>query len=341
MRRLVFLDWLRILAIVAVLTIHISSGYVLTNFYSSPSSWLAGNFYESLVRWCVPIFVMITGALLLNDPKEYSYKFFLIKRVGKVFTPLLGWSIIYYLYFVFKGEMDFSITEFIRKFSTNGISIHFWYIYMLLGLYLVTPLLKILLKRATKKDITYFLLLWLYASVISRLIKHIYGFSFEIELHFVTEYIGYYLLGYYLVKYHLPWIIRKIIYIFAFIGIIATFILTYYSTVKAEGILEEFWYDYHSPTVLLVSIGLFTFFKHKKFEIGYSLPFLPYVINKTNFGIYLVHLLVMHIFENELPMLWLNVHSSIAIPYRVALTMALSILIVTIIKKIPLLKKLV
>lgn len=130
LRRFLFLDWLRILATLAVVTLHSSTGLVLNNFYEDPSSWWVGNFYESITRWCVPIFVMISGALLLNDSKTYTYKSFLLKRINKILLPLLGWSIIYYCYFVFQGRYSFSILDFFQKLSTNKISNHFWFLYM-------------------------------------------------------------------------------------------------------------------------------------------------------------------------------------------------------------------
>ena len=69
MGRLVYMDWLRVLATIAVVTIHVSAGYVSMLDASNVSRWMAGNFYDSFSRASVPIFVMISGALLLREQK--------------------------------------------------------------------------------------------------------------------------------------------------------------------------------------------------------------------------------------------------------------------------------
>lgn len=341
MKRLVFLDWLRILATIAVVTIHLSAGVVTVNLYNGQTYWLSGNLYESISRWCVPMFVMVSGALLLNDTREYTYKSFLVKRVSKVFIPLLVWSFIYYSYFVYQGYYGFSTTDFLKRFSTNGISIHFWFVYMILGLYLITPLLKIFVRNASKKDIKYFLLLWFYISVVAKLMRYLFGFSFNIELYFVTNYVGYYILGYYLLKYEITLKWRYIIYFGGLMGLLGTFFLTYLSTIKANGALQEFWYEYHSPNVLLVAIGIFIFFKYSLKKNNDKLSFIPKVINNTSFGIYLVHMLVINILANKFSLIWINLHPALGIPYKVTIIVFVSAIIVIVIKKIPYLNKLV
>ena len=64
--RLLYLDWLRMFATFMVVTIHVSAPYVGTPYYDAPTNWLGANFYESISRASVPLFVMISGALLLG-----------------------------------------------------------------------------------------------------------------------------------------------------------------------------------------------------------------------------------------------------------------------------------
>lgn len=341
MKRLLFLDWLRILATIAVVTIHISAGVVTANLFNHQTSWLAGNLFESISRWAVPMFVMVSGALLLNDQRVYTYREFLTKRVSKVLIPLIGWSIIYYSYFVYQGYYGFSIIDFTKLFSTNGISIHFWFIYMILGLYLITPLLKILVQNAAKKDIEYFILLWFYVSVIAKLMRFLFDFSFNVELYFATNYVGYFILGYYLLKYEITLIWRKVIYSSAIIGLLATFFLTYMSTIKSGGVLQEFWYEYHSPNVLLVTVGLFVAFRYSPIKNDKKLPYIPSIINNTSFGIYLVHMLVINIVSTKFSFIWFNFHPAFSIPYKVSIVIIISAFIVLIMRRIPYINKLV
>lgn len=341
MKRFVFFDWLRILATIGVVVIHIASGTVATNMHDDQLSWLSGNLFESLTRWAVPMFVMISGALLLSDQREYTYKEFLTKRISKVFIPLLGWSIIYYSYFVYVGEYSFSIADFISLFSSNSLSYHFWFVYMILGLYLITPVLKIFIRHAKQQDIGYFLLLWFYASVVAKTLVYLYGYSFAVELYYVTNYVGYYVLGYYLFNYDIAKRWRNFVYIGGIIGFTATFLLTYIGTRNLGGMLQEFWYEYHSPNVMLATIGLFVFFKYLPFKESYKIALLPKLINKTSFGIYLVHILAMRILSIKFLFYWIDIHPILGIPYRAGLTIALSMLIIWIMQKIPFVKKLV
>ena len=72
MKRLVYMDWLRVLATIAVVTIHVSAGYVSVLDANNASRWMAGNLFESISRASVPIFVMISGALLLKGQKIFQ-----------------------------------------------------------------------------------------------------------------------------------------------------------------------------------------------------------------------------------------------------------------------------
>lgn len=336
-----FFDWLRILATIAVVTIHISAIFITTNYYEGPSSWLTANFYESFTRWCVPIFVMISGALILSDQREYTYKSFLVKRISKIFIPLLGWSILYFLFYFIQGRVELNPIIFVSRFLNNGISVHFWFIYMLLGLTFVSPLIKLMLKNATQKDLTYFLVLWFYASVISRVLENVLGITFSMELFFVTDYVGYYILGYYLLTYELPLMLRKLLYLGLVGGLLATYVLTYVTTIRADGAFQSFWYGYHSPNVVLVSAGLFVLFKHSNFINSRKLTGLPKLLNTTSFGIYLVHMMVLKAIAEYFPAFWLTSHAAITIPYRVFVTVMISALIVWVMRKIPGLKILV
>lgn len=342
MKRFMFFDWLRILATIAVVTIHISAIFITTNYYDGRSSWLTANFFESFTRWCVPIFVMISGALILSDQREYTYKSFLVKRISKIFIPLLGWSILYYLFYFIQGRVELNPLQFISRFLNNGISVHFWFIYMLLGLTLISPLIKLMLKNATQKDLTYFLVLWFYASVISRVLEKMFNITFNMELFFVTDYVGYYILGYYLLTYELPLLLRKLLYIGLVAGLLATYALTFVTTIRAEGAFQSFWYGYHSPNVVLVSIALFVLFKHSNFINTKELTGISKLLNTTSFGIYLVHMMVLKSIADFFPQFWLNnTHAAFAIPYRVLVTVAISALIVLVMRKVPVLKNLV
>ncbi|WP_226678997.1 acyltransferase [Mesobacillus jeotgali] len=339
--RVIFFDWLRIFATIAVVTIHVSAEPVWVNMYEAPRFyWLSANFYESLTRASVPLFVMISGALMLGKGKAISYRNFLSTKVNKIFLPLLLWSLIYYIYHVYRGDHEgFQILHFIKLFLTNGVSVHFWFMYMILGIYLTVPIIRIFIQNASKKDIEYFLILWLYASVIVKYMKFHNGFSFNLELYLVTNYIGYFILGYYLTNYSLAKKWRLLTYSGGLAGIVSTFLLTYLDTKEAGGALQAFWYEYHSPNVLLSSIGIFVL---AKYSIKRGLPSFINEINKVSFGIYLVHMLVLDVFANEIfDRLQHNLHPLLSIPLIVLIAVIFSAIVTYTLSRIPILKRLV
>ncbi|WP_025785870.1 acyltransferase [Sporosarcina sp. D27] len=337
MKRLVYMDWLRILAALAVVTIHVSAGVVTDDAQDYKSPWMAGNFYESISRWAVPMFVMISGALMLGSTREITILSFLKKKLAKILIPLFAWSVIYYANEVRKDEITFSVADFIKRFATDDIMYHLWFLYMIAGLYLITPLLKILIQHAKRKDIEYFLILWLFASVFSNWLEYFIGYRFEIELFFVTHYIGYYVLGYYLFtfEFHAKW--RILIYIGGIAGFVTTFFMTYHESLKIDEPLEQFWYDEHSPNVLLMAVALFMVFKSSK--IGeVKVPWIGKVISQASFGIYLIHVLVMQTLYEKFDFVWFDLHPIIGIPYKVLLIVTISTILVRFIKKVPVLR---
>jgi surface polysaccharide O-acyltransferase-like enzyme len=343
LKRYYFLDWLRILATIFVITIHISVWTVSENLNDHPHSfWLTGNLFETIARCAVPLFVMISGALLLGNEKPLTYKKFMSKRIGKIFFPLLAWSLIYYLYKVYRGDFALSIPGFGSMFLTNSISYHLWFMYMILGLYLVTPLVKIFTAHASKKDVHYFLLLWFIISIVSKTTDYLLGIEINLELYFVMNYVGYFVLGYYLTTYPLSKKLQLSAYAGALIGLFTTFGFTYIQTKSAGGVLNEFWYEYFSPNVFLISLGFFILFQTFESRLAKPIPIPFKWINQNSFGIYLIHMLIIAVFTEAIfNRTYYNLHPILSIPLNVTIVITLSLIVVSIIRKVPFFKKIV
>ncbi|WP_423799694.1 acyltransferase [Neobacillus sp. SAB-20_R2A] len=335
-----YFDWLRVFATIAVVTIHVTANYVSTIQSGQEFTWVLGNFFETISRWSVPGFVMISGALLLKDEKEIPYWDFLKRRLSKVAIPFVGWSVIFYIYGVYKWYFPNSIKEGIKLFLNNGIAGHFWFFYMIIGLYLITPLLKVFIKNAEKRHLQYFLILWLYASFFTKMSNFLWGMQFSLELFFVTDYIGYFVLGYYLNQYDISKRWRKISYIGLFVGFILTFFLTYFYTINAGGKLNQFWYEYFSPNVLLCAVGLFVFFRYNFNDR--KLPLLLSGINQASLGVYIFHYWLLNNYLWKVFPYVEQFHSIIIeIPLKILITLIFSTIITLVLKRIPLVNKLV
>lgn len=339
MKRMLYLDWLRVIATICVVIIHVSAGYVSTLKPNQEVLWLTANFLESISRWAVPGFVMISGVLLLSDTRELSIIEFLKKRTSKVLIPFLGWSTIFYAYGAYKGYFPISIRNYIKLILSNGITYHFWFFYMIIGLYLVTPLVKVYIENAKKQDIEYFLVLWLISSVLMKLFTFYYSIRIPVELNFVTGYVGYFILGYYLSQYNIDKKWRIGSYISLLLGMSLTFLLTYFNTMTNDYKLYDFWYEYFSPVTVLTSIGIFVLFKY---NLGkYPLPSFLRSINKASLGIYILHYWFMNNYLwRVFPVVESKVPLFLVIPINVLITFVLSLVTTNLLQRIPVIKKL-
>lgn len=145
-------DILRTIACLMVIAMHspISSGAVQSN----------GLFLSSLSYLTAPgigLFFILSGALLLPVKEETSL--FLRKRLGKVIWPTVFWSFFYLLAEYLLNGQSLSIRKFASiLFSAQGHGI-LWFMYTLIGLYLLAPIISRWLEKASKKEVGFYLLL--------------------------------------------------------------------------------------------------------------------------------------------------------------------------------------
>src|SRR5471030_556197 len=195
------IDWinnLRFIALYAVIMLH-TSAVLLAQYGKVPfGDWLAADIYNALTRFAVPVFVMITGALLLH--REYELGDFLKKRLGSVIPPFLFWSLVYVAYSWYNGDIIFngdtwtSVKQVLHLLK-YGSSYHLWYVYMLIGLYFFIPVIGKFVRNATKRETEYFLVMWLVVMLIAQ--PYLVRFDPQVDLHYFADYGGYLVLGHY------------------------------------------------------------------------------------------------------------------------------------------------
>lgn len=136
--RVFYLDLMRIIAIFNVIILHIAA-YFWAEQPINSYNFNIMTMYDSLVRFCVPLFVMISGILWLNPKKEVDIKNIYRKNILKIVIAFIFWSSIYSaLEVLFLGGIG--IEEFIWKCVTGHY--HMWFLYMIIGLYIITPLIR-------------------------------------------------------------------------------------------------------------------------------------------------------------------------------------------------------
>ena len=289
-------NWLenaRVLSTIAVIVLHVASSISYKYGQVSTQIWLTGNFYDSLVRFCVPVFFMLSGALLLS--KDYSLSDFLHKRIVRILPPFIFWSFIYIVYELFFATNNvYSISEignYTLTFLLHGSKYHLWFVYTLLGLYLFVPILRKWIKHSTPKEIRYFLIIWL-ATLLYQ-IPVLKPYLPNIVILNFSGYLGYMVLGYYLANNEIKG--KYLPELLISIGFVITFWGTYFLTQKNNQ-FSGFFYEYLSLNIVVYSIGFFLLFK--KITITNSIIIrCIHFIHEYSYGIYLVHVLLLGIFE--------------------------------------------
>ena len=156
------ISFLRITATLAVVWLHTCSTLVENrNIFNL--SWQQIQFYNSAyhaMNWAVPVFFMITGALLLNPMKEITIEKSVKKYIMRIFYPLCFWGIIYAFLMILSNEkrIGFYMLPKSIEYVIEGKSFsHLWYLYVLIGIYLILPLIKSFINNCCKRDIDYLL----------------------------------------------------------------------------------------------------------------------------------------------------------------------------------------
>ena len=321
-QHIVWLDVVRFIAMFTVVCCHCTDPF---NFYPGTAPNIGeiklwGAIYGSVLRPCVPLFVMITGALLL--PVRGDASTFYKKRIPRVFYPFLIWSVLYNLFpwitgllglnpqiildfFPYAGEevmqQSFSVSlEYILMipFNFSILAVHMWYIYLLIGLYLYLPIFSAWVEKASQRAKLMFLLAW----GVTLLLPYYYQFvsnylwgtcswnSFGM-LYAFAGFNGYLLLGHYLKN--LEWSLKKTLAIgipmFA-VGYAVTFLGFRHITALPEYTDEmlELFFTYCSLNVVMMTIPVFMLAKKVKVN---SERMKKALANLTvcGFGIYMIH----------------------------------------------------
>lgn len=321
-QHIVWLDVVRFIAMFTVVCCHCTDPF---NFYPGTAPNIGeiklwGAIYGSVLRPCVPLFVMITGALLL--PVRGDASTFYKKRIPRVFYPFLIWSVLYNLFpwitgllglnpqiildfFPYAGEevmqQSFSVSlEYILMipFNFSILAVHMWYIYLLIGLYLYLPVFSAWVEKASERAKLMFLLAWgvtlllpYYYQFVSNYLWGTCSWNSFGTLYAFAGFNGYLLLGHYLKN--LEWSLKKTLAIgipmFA-VGYAVTFLGFRHITALPEYTDEmlELFFTYCSLNVVMMTIPVFMLAKKVKVN---SERMKKALANLTvcGFGIYMIH----------------------------------------------------
>ena len=325
-----WVDWLRVVACFLVVFSHCCDGFV-AEFDNDRNSFVVGVLLGSAVRPCVPLFVMMTAVLLLPVPSGMEISAFYRKRVGRLVVPLAFWSMVlplaFYLYFNTFGATTHNpaipldtysadnlwnkIVFFVLNFNFDTTPL--WYLYMLIGVYLIMPIISSWLEGASKNDILVVLKVWGVSLLLPyvKLLAPLFGYSGNYgnmnilggcdwsdytAFYYISGFVGYLILVYYLKKYPYVGSWKKLLSwglpMFLFGYLVTSFGYIYVQNFFPGNYayLEILWW-FCGVNVFMMTLPVFLVFQKWNPRGGRAIRFFA----KLTFGIYLCHFIVVQI----------------------------------------------
>lgn len=339
--RAAWIDAGRIVAILAVIAIHVASSLVTDR--SHEGRWWFANLVESAARWCVPLFVMISGSLLLPAQRTANAWSFYRRRLSRIGVPLLVWTVVYLVVGHVRTDRPATWSDAAHLVLAGIPYFHMYFVYLIAGLYVVAPFLQPLARSESRR------LLYLAAAVfmvfgMADLLTRVWGGVGGVNgvTRFVP-YIGYFLAGVALtnVRATRTWILVAIVTMV--VGIGATAIGT---AVLIEHVglgRGRYLYEYLSVTTVPVTLAVFLLFAWSTEWVerldAMWLRWLSRVAALT-FGIYLVHPLIL-IALRQIGLYNRSFFAPLAVLATVLAAFALSAVAVAVLRSLPLLRRVV
>ncbi len=293
---------LRITAALGVIMVHVTADVITEKGAVPDSWWWIANFYDAFTRGCVATFIMVSGSLLLG--RKEGIRVFFQKRFDRVFIPFLAWTILYVVWKKLLLEPNLGGKEILQRIFEGKIHYHLWFIYSLTGLYLMTPIFRILVAHAPRSYLIYFLMLWFcFTSLVPFLEKYsLLFFHFPLHLNLpvagIQGLIGYFVLGHLLRHENTDPKARH-----AFFLMILSWLVCFwglYFTFLRVGSFKDLFYDNLAPNVVFYSASFFILVKRFGSRLEKTLPSflrnLVLIFSKASLGIYLIHPMILEAF---------------------------------------------
>lgn len=339
MGKVVFIEVLRIVACFLVIVNHTNSDIFLT--LAPSTTWYVSLTYYFISKMAVPIFVMISGYTLLDKQDDYKKSG---KRVLRMVLTLVLFSVVAYTYQYFKGTWAvFSIVECFKLMFQYPLSLAYWYLYMYIGLLIMMPFLQKFVTKLSKKDCEIFIVISLLVYGTYPIIEHIWPnltYTRLIDLAIFDSYIGLLMAGYYMKKYVTPTTKKLVAAIVVFVLSLAFNVLMTRREYMLYGPVNFLFFD---DRVLLGTVleGISFFYIMMHIPWNGKITNVLKLVGGCTFGIFLVSDIIIDKFKFVFTDLCnKGLYPVLAVVLFEVLVFAIGFVITFVMKKIPLLKKL-
>lgn len=307
-QRIGFADWLRVVACFLVMLVHASENFYVGGLTSTLANntnrfWVA--FYDGAVaRVCVPLFMIVSAFLLVPMKPGQTMTGFYARRFKRILPPFILFMVLYCILPVFMGYFDWN--EAWKEFSHLPLNFpslggHFWFIYPLISLYLIIPVVSPWLEKASAKDERIIIGLFVLSTFMPWIhlfcSKDIWGECFWNQFHmlwYVSGYLGYLVLAHY-IHYHIDWDSARRLKVGIPCLLVGAAFTGWSFWMKGVPGVElptpelEWGWSYCVPNGVLATFGAFLCFS----AIRGKAPRLIVSLSKMSYGMYLMHLLIL------------------------------------------------
>lgn len=334
--RLGWADLTRFIAIVGVLLIHTSAPVFYAKLAIPLNSFLIGNFIDSYSRVAVPLFVMLSGALLLKAEERPLSLSRMFRQISKVFFPLAFWSVIAGFWMDYSAGIALNPWPHLARMFYEPVMYHLGFCYYILGVYMLLPLLETLAVKLiqNRSFAQYFFVTWFIFNCLE------FKFSSPLfklfQLSGWLSWSGYFLLGFYLSRKDIIANIRPQLALLGYLlGGLLTFCLTWYIC-DHDWLANEMFFRYLSPNVVFCSAALFVYLQKVKIPNFLLKPLAS--ISDVTFMIYFMHLFIIEFIKGgylrfHVTSFW--IHPLIGILWSAILAFVMSFVVAKVVRLIP------
>ncbi len=342
-------DLIRTLAIFLVILLH-ASNEALQATSVPVAYWWTAAVYKSLSLSCVALFVMLSGAFLLQPAKlNEPIRVFLKKRLSRLGLAFVFWSMVYLAWGFYISHFPITLSNIgqgILRDLFTGADYQFWFIYLIVGLYLITPILRVVIASGNERVVRYLIALWFAGVAIVPLVQLPLGYALDPRVFLLVGFIGFFVLGTYLQKIKLRSTILYGLLIASFVAtIFGLWLLNYPLSDLGQG---QFFFNYLALPAIVGSAALFLILL--KFRPDWpgtnhkvSRKFVQ-AISKNTLPIFLFHVIILETFERGLlgfKLSYTALNPIVEIPLLAVLTFFITLGLVLLMKKVPVLRKLI
>lgn len=336
---MIWLDNSRIIAIFAVIFLHVSA-WVVCGYDVGTGYWWVGNVYDSAVRWCIPVFVMISGALLLDPNKQEDLVTFYTKRLSRILVPIIFWSAFFLAWYFLKSAMKGSeptIVDLLKKLLSGKPYYHMWFLYMIISLYLFTPFFRKIVAHSSKKDLLVFIAITFVMATLNYVYGKFVSGGSKLFINWFLLYIPFFFLGYFIRQDNRnPK--KSILWSVFIVSIIVTFYGCYILAENSSLEYGLYFYGYLSVSVIPMSISIMYILK------AWDKPIINTSFTKKlsilTLGIYLVHPVILETID-YIQYGTGSFHPIIFVPVVTFIAFVMSAGVVYVIYRIPFIRRIV